>query len=322
MHIIINLLWYFIDQFLSSINITDNTKWKQTGLIIAGGNGRGNQLNQLAMPMGIYINDNDQSIYIAEGANHRIVKWKYGAKTGEVVAGGNSPGTQMNPLSFIITMIVDEIDDSLITCEWGSARIQRLSLQNQTNQQTIISNIRCFGLAIDNNGDLYAADNVNHTVTRWREGDTNGTIVVGGNGRGDQLNQLNAPTFIFIDEDYSIYVSDSENHRVIKWVNGAIEGIVVAGGQGHGNNLTQLFHPRGVIVDHLGNVYVADYGNHRIMRWLKGAKEGSIVVGRYGPGEGLNQLYHPCGISFDQQGNLYVASQSMSRVQKFHVSIY
>ncbi|CAF4625739.1 unnamed protein product, partial [Rotaria socialis] len=97
-------------------------------------------------------------------------------------------------------------------------------------------------------------------------GEKNGTLVAGGNGEGDGLNQLNFPTYLFVDRDHSVYVSDNENHRVMKWNKGAKEGIVVAGGQGKGTALTRLYSPNGIFVDTLGTLYVADTNNHRVMR--------------------------------------------------------
>ena len=98
----------------------------------------------------------------------------------------------------------------------------------------------------------------NHEVRRWKRGETNRIIVAGGNGKGNRLNQLNYPTYLFVDQDDSLYVSDYNNDRVMKWIKNTKEGIIVAGGQGQGDKLTQLNYPQGVIVDHLGNVYVVD----------------------------------------------------------------
>ena len=78
--------------------------------------------------------------------------------------------------------------------------------------------------------------------------------------KGNRLNQLNDPVYIFVDQDQSVYVSDQGNSRVMKWTKGAKEGVVVAGGQGQGNSLTQLSYPRGIIVDQLDTVYVVDCG--------------------------------------------------------------
>ncbi|CAF3126294.1 unnamed protein product [Rotaria sp. Silwood2] len=70
--------------------------------------------------------------------------------------------------------------------------------------------------------------------------ESQGKVVAGGNGRGNRLDQLDHPRYVFVDRDHSVYVSYCSNHRVIKWMESAEQGLVVAGGQGEGNNLTQL----------------------------------------------------------------------------------
>ncbi|CAF4491841.1 unnamed protein product, partial [Rotaria magnacalcarata] len=81
------------------------------------------------------------------------------------------------------------------------------------------------------------------------KGESQGTVVAGGNGRGNRFDQLSYPRYVFVDRDHSVYVSDCGNHRVMKWMKGKKEGIIVAGGQGQGNGLTQLSNPLGVVVD-------------------------------------------------------------------------
>ncbi|CAF4044470.1 unnamed protein product [Adineta steineri] len=303
-------------------HININTKWKQHGITIAGGNGQGNQLNQLFNPQDIYVDDDDQTIYIADYDNHRIVEWIHGAEYGQVVAGGNAKGAQSDQLSGPRDVIVDKNNNFIIIiCDYGNRRVVRWPRQNGTSGETIISDIDCSGLAIDKNGDLYVSDCKKNEVRRWEKGEKEGTIVAGGNGEGEHLNQLHSPSYIFVDEDRSVYVSDNRNHRVMKWMKGAKEGIVVAGGQGSGNSLAQLSDPRGVIVDHLGNVYVADCYNERIMRWCEGSCEGSIIVGRNGGGQQPNQFHYPKGLSFDLQGNLYVVDCGNHRIQKFEIDL-
>jgi sugar lactone lactonase YvrE len=299
-------------------NIHHNTKWVQNGVTVAGGNGFGKNLNQLSTPCGLYVDD-DQIIYVADSLNHRIIRWTYGAIDGQVIAGGNGQGNEINQLNTPIDVIVDNKRNHLIICDSDNRRLVQRSLQDGTDEQVIISNVDCCRLAIDDNGYIYISDGKKNEVRRWKLGDTNGTLVAGGNGKGDNLNQLNNPTYIFVDENHSVYVSDRNNHRVLKWMEGANEGLVVAGNQGEGNNLMQLACPEGVIVDHLGNVYVADYNNHRIMRWCEGAREGNIVVGGHGRGEKADQLNCPVGLSFDRQGNLYVADWNNQRIQRFDI---
>ncbi|CAF1210481.1 unnamed protein product [Adineta steineri] len=294
-----------------------NLKWKQNAITMAGGNGQGQQLNQFDRPLGIFV-DKKKNIFIADWWNNRIVEWKYNAKEGQIIAGGNGKGNRTNQLNLPTDMIVDQQNHSIIIADFFNSRVTQWMNQNQ---QILIQNIFCNGLAMDKNGFLYASDVAKNEVRRWEMGEYNkeGVVVAGGNGKGNQLNQLDSPRFIFVDEDQSVYVTDWENHRIMKWRKDAKEGIVVAGGNGQGGNLNQLSVPQGVIVDDLGQVYVADYGNDRVMRWYEAKGEGEIVVGGNGKGNQPNQLNGPMNLSFDDAGNLYVADSSNHRIQKFEI---
>ncbi|CAF3880308.1 unnamed protein product, partial [Rotaria sp. Silwood1] len=302
----------------SSTNIHPNARWQQTGITVAGGNRQGNEINQLSDPWGLYVDD-DQAIYVADQSNHRIVEWKQDATSGQVVVGGNGQGSGDHQLDNPTDVIIDKERDSLIICDDLNGRVVRWPRRNGTSGETIISNISCLGLTMDENGSLYVTDYVKNEVRRYRRGESQGTVVAGGNGSGNRLDQLSCPSYVFVDRDHSVYVSDWDNHRVMKWMEGAKQGIVVAGGQGKGNDLTQLSSPRGVIVDQLGTVYVADLGNNRIMLWPKGATQGSVIVDRNGSGGQSNQLNGPVGLSFDRHGNLYVVDCRNHRVQKFNI---
>jgi len=295
-----------------------SARWIQNGITVAGVNGYGNGLNQLCSPWSVYV-DEDQTIYVADYANHRIVEWKTGATSGQVVAGGNGPGDRNDQLNGPVNVIVDKQNDCLFICDRGNRRVVRWPRQNGASGETIIANVDCWDLTMDNDGYLYVSDKSKHEVRRWKIGDKNGIVVAGVNGAGNRLDQIHHPSFIFVEQNHSVYVSDWNNHRIMKWMKGAKEGIVIAGGQGQGNGLTQLFLPRGVIVDQLGTVYVADYSNNRVMRWLKGAGEASVVVGENGSGGQSHQLNNPTGLSFDRQNNLYVVEYFNHRVQKFNV---
>ncbi|CAF3324301.1 unnamed protein product [Rotaria sp. Silwood2] len=299
-------------------NLNANAKWIQNGVTVAGGNGNGSGMNQLHNPWGICADD-DQTIYIADYTNHRIMEWTFGATSGRIVAGGNGRGNRSDQLSGPYDVMIDKERNSLIICDYGNRRVVRLLRQNGTNGETIISNVGCIGMTIDSDGFLYIVDNDKDEVRRYEMGESQGTVVAGGNGQGNRLDQLTHPRFVFVDRDHSVYVSDYGNHRVMKWIKGARQGIVVAGGQGQGNNLTQLSCPYGVIVDQSGTLYVVDSGNHRITRWPQGVTEGSVIVGGNGQGNQSNQLLFPVGLSFNREGNLYVSDQNNHRIQRFNI---
>ncbi|CAF1344669.1 unnamed protein product [Rotaria sordida] len=302
----------------SLIAIHPNARWKSNGLTVAGGNGKGNGINQLSMPSGLYVDD-EQTIYVADRANHRIVEWKLGTTSDQVVAGGNGPGSNANQLYEPFDVIVDKETDSLIICDNANKRIVRWPRRNGISGETLISNIVCKGLTMGEDGSLYVIDNENYEVRRYRRGESEGTVVAGGNGIGHDPSQLFEPQYIFVDRDHSVYVSEHGQQRVSKWVEGAKERIIVAGGNGKGTDLTRMVYIEGIVVDRFGTVYVADRGNNRIMRWPEGATQGSIIVGGNGLGQEPNQLNMPFGLSFDQYGNLYVVDSGNHRVQKFNI---
>ena len=287
-------------------------KWKQNGVIVAGG-------NQLFHPRGIYIDHQQQAVYIADQHNNRIIKWRFGADHGQIVAGGNGKGNRIDRLFHPTDVIVDHDTKSLIICDRGNTRLVRWSMENQFESEIIASAINCYGLMMNKNGDLFVSDFEKSEVRRWKKGEEEGTIVAGGNGTGSQLNQFNGPTHIFIDHNDTIYVSDEGNHRVMKWTKDAKEGIVVAGRQRSGNGLKELSYPAGVVATDDGDVYVADCGNHRIMCWPSGSQTGHIIFGGNDYGQESNQLNGPNGLSFDSENNLYVAEYWNDRIQRINV---
>ncbi len=54
-------------------------------------------------------------------------------------------------------------------------------------------------------------------MIRWLKGAQEGTIIVGGNRKGDQPNQFNCPVDLSFDRQENLYVVDYGNHRIEKF---------------------------------------------------------------------------------------------------------
>ena len=223
---------------------------------MAGGYGAGSGINQLSGPWGLYVDD-DQTVYVADRGNHRIVEWKSGATSGRVVAGGNGHGNGAHQLYDPVDVIVDKETDSIIIADYVNRRVVRWPRQNGTSGETIVSGIACVGLTMDSNGSLYVNDETNAQVRRYRRGESQGTVVAGGNGFGKGLNQLRLPQGIVVDRHGNVYVADTLNHRVMLWPPGAKQGVIIASG---------LNKPVGLALNRHGDLYVVDSNNHRVLK--------------------------------------------------------
>ncbi|CAF1347701.1 unnamed protein product, partial [Didymodactylos carnosus] len=287
----------------SSIDIHPNARWQQNGVTVAGGNGRGNGINQLSNPYGLYVDD-DQTLYVADRSNHRIVEWKSGATSGQVVAGGNGQGSGAHQLSNPYDVIVDKERDSLIICDRSNARVVRWPRRNGTSGETIISNIDCMALTMDENGSLYVAD-----VGKADVGIRNGLTVAGGNGQGNGINQLYNPWGLYVDDDQTLYVADPSNYRIVEWKSGATSGQVVAGGNGEGSGAHQLSNPYDVIVDkERDSLIICDRSNRRVARWPR--RNGTS-------GETIISNIDCMGLTMDENGSLYVTDYGKAEVRRY-----
>ncbi|CAF0971022.1 unnamed protein product [Didymodactylos carnosus] len=292
--------------------ICTNGKWNTNGITKAGSNRSGSSLNQFYFPSTFFM-DNDSSIYVADTFNHRIVKWMLDDSASQtIIVGMKGSGNHTDQLSYVHRVVIDK-QGTMYICDRGNRRVLRW-FKNENYGETILSNVSCWGMALDNDGLLYIVDpSENSHILKWPEG----KIVAGGNGQGKALNQLLYPYEIFIDRHKSIFIADGGNHRIVKWPIGATEGILVAGGNGMGKDLHQLHQPMGVLVDQMETVYIAEYGNHRITRWFKNSKSGDIIVGKRGEGHASDQLRNPTDLTFDRHGNLWVADYFNHRIQMF-----
>ena len=83
----------------------------QTGVVVAGGNGRGSQLNQLNYPTDVWVTPTG-SLIVADYSNHRVLLFRPGSTQGVVLFGGNGEGSAMNQLNGPVALLV--VDTNLV----------------------------------------------------------------------------------------------------------------------------------------------------------------------------------------------------------------
>jgi sugar lactone lactonase YvrE len=157
--------------FSLSFLVTPNVRWVQHGITVAGGHGEGNGLQQLDRTHGLCVDDDD-TVFITDWGNHRVIAMKKGDNAGHVAAGGQGKGNGLHQLNRPTDVLIDRETKSLIISDYGNTRVVRWPLNNGTRGEILVENIRCWGLAMDKQGCLYVSDVEKHEVRRFTRGDT------------------------------------------------------------------------------------------------------------------------------------------------------
>ncbi|CAF0992496.1 unnamed protein product [Adineta steineri] len=233
------------------------------------------------------------------------------------VAGGNGNGHQLNQLSNLYGIFIDN-DKSIYIADSLNHRIVKWKLNsntgriigggngsgNQNNQLNYPTNI----IFNQKNNSFIISEWQNKRVIRYfGQNQTNQQIII------SNINCWG----VTIDKNGFIYASDCENDEVRRRKRGDKKGELVAGGNGKGYHLNQLNDPTYIFIDEDYSLYISDRMNHRVMKWKKDAKEGIIVAGGNGEGNSLKQLDHPWGVIVDHLGQIYVADCWNHRVMRW-----
>ena len=186
------------------------------------------------------------------------------------------------------------------------------------------------GVAVDTNGNVYAADFINNTIrkiapigTNWVATTLAGLAGVSGTNDGTgNAARFNNPDGVAADNAGNLYVSDEHNHTIRKmtpvgtnWVVTTLAGLGGVHGSANGTgSAARFYHPSAVAVDSVGNVYVTDEYNQTIRKVTPAGAVTTLAgaVGVSGSADGTSsaaRFNYSHGLAVDSAGNLYVADQ-------------
>ena len=206
-----------------------------------------------------------------------------------------------------------------------------------------------YGVALDEQGNLYVADTFNNRVLEYDAPlttDLTADHVIGQpdfthntlNNGGVSANSLDNPEGVVLDVQGNLYIADHGNHRVLEYDTPLSAGPTADHVFGQGGSFStalpnnggvsanSLRLPFGVALDTQGNLYVADSGNNRVLEHdapLTTDSAADRVFGQGGSftttlpnngGVSASSLSGPLGVALDAQGNLYVADTFNNRL--------
>ncbi|CAF0810347.1 unnamed protein product [Adineta steineri] len=304
--------------------------WSQTATTIFGSPAgiNGSTLSLLYGPIGMYYDDTNNMLIVADTGNQRILQFSLNnpLSVATVIAGSNGYGCSMNQFEAPDGIGVDSSGQLYVTDYFCGQVVRFPSNSNSTTSGTLLGSVALPTLVSVNRltNDTYVVSNNDSAVYKFVGGNGPAVVAAGGNGNGNALNQLSGAVGVYYDYLYtnSLYVADSGNNRIMKYPSGstsATYGTVVAGGNGPGSGANQVNYPRSITVDSSGTLYVADSNNNRIQRWLQNASSGITIVGGT-QGTASNQFNFPETVLFDKYGNLLVSDRLNNRIQMFNLT--
>ncbi|CAF4469685.1 unnamed protein product [Rotaria socialis] len=243
---------YFSNEMFLSIRCNCSNR----GITVAGkaSGVAGSDLRSLRYPVSIFIDNND-TLYVVDRDNHRIVKYFVNTSTGVLVAGTGTPGSTASELSSSKDVAIDQYG-AVIVADSNNYRIQSFLSGIITSGSTLpfnsLSNVlgQMRDLRINVNNEVYVTNSNQRQVTKYFPFNVIGVSIAGGNEPGNSANQLSTLYGNFINESSSLYVVDTGNNRIQKFLSGSTTGITVADTTHvSGSTSTLLSEPKAVIAD-------------------------------------------------------------------------
>jgi hypothetical protein len=186
-------------------------------------------------------------------------------------------------------------------------------------------------VAVDMNGNIYVADNLDHRVRKISPDGTIRTVAgtgapgYSGDGGPAVAAKLQSPVRVALDSAGNLFIADSGNARVRKVsAAGVITTVAGNGKEGFsGDNgpaaSASIGQVSGLAVDRSGNIYIADSGNARIRKVAANGILSTIAgngteASSGDDGPALQAAVQPLNLAADPAGNLFLVE--VNRIRK------
>ncbi|MEA2151017.1 MAG: tripartite motif-containing protein 71 [Solirubrobacteraceae bacterium] len=249
-----------------------------------------------------------QTLFVSDSFNDRVQRMQLdGSNAAELIA----PGQLNNPRGLAINgtrlIVADDHNHRLAVYDTGGRFLQTVG----KGQGSGLGQFSFpFGVAVDPQGRVFVADDINHRVVRL--GPKSQYVYKARWGSyGTGPGQLAYPRALAVDGSGQIYVANTGNDRIDVFNR---TGQLLRSFGASGRSPGQFNAPLGVGADANGYRAVADSVNGRI-EFLN--PDGAVAAVWGSPAPGPTILPNPVAVVFDAVGNAYVLDQRRARIVVF-----
>jgi len=320
------------------------------GQVGVSGSTDGNGLKALfRLPGGVAV-DSERNVYVADTANNTIRKITrdgvVSTLAGRPGSGGADDGSGPNARFLGPFGIAVDKTGNVYVADTGNNTIRKITRDGVVSTLAglaghpgdtdgIGSNAQFrnpWGVAVDNEGNVYVADTSNDTIRKVTPAGVVSTLagLAGNSGSTDGIGgtaRFNNPYAVTVDSAGYVYVADTANNTIRRVSpNGVVStfaGLAGCLGSGDGSGINaQFWNPQGIAVGRDGDIYVADTDNFtirkitrsRVVSTLAG-QAGAPAGSANGTGYGV-RFSSPDDVAVDSEGNVYIVDTNNDTIRK------
>ncbi len=187
------------------------------------------------------------------------------------------------------------------------------------------------GVALDGTGNVFVADQGNHTVRRITAGGIVSTLAglsrnAGSADGPSAAARFSYPYGVAVDASGNVFVGDTANNTIRRISSdGAVITLAGQAGRtssvdGAGNN-ARFQDPYAVAADGAGTIYVAEFSSHAIRRITADGMVATLAGHPGTPGNidgagAISAFNYPAALALDSAGSVYVADSANHTIRK------
>jgi hypothetical protein len=218
------------------------------GVIVAGGNGRGNGSNQLNSPYDVFV-DLSGTVFVTDNGNSRLQQWLPNSTQGTTLVGSD------DLFDMYYSVYGDKHGDVYYNVNMDIRK---------SSSGTLVGNIGWgspVGLSVDPCDNVYVVDSHSGTISKLANGNVTQQILISG---------LNYPFDVTLDSFGNLYFVELYGHRLqrLSVRDGQLDVLIGDRNSTYGSDAEHLTTPRSVAFDSEWNLFVSEFNIMRVQKFM------------------------------------------------------